>query len=41
MIIDREIEAKALEFRLRPLGVEKDFVYRWQLKGLFELPLAY
>ena len=38
MISDKEIEAKAAEFQLRPLEVQKDYVYGWLLKGLFQRP---
>src|SRR5258708_11759585 len=38
MITDKEIEAKAAEFRIRPIEVEKDYVYGWLLKGLFTHP---
>jgi predicted nucleotidyltransferase component of viral defense system len=38
MISDKEIEAKATEFQLRPLEVQKDYVYSWLLKGLFQRP---
>ncbi len=36
MISDQEIEIKAAEFQLRPLDVQKDYVYGWLLKGLFQ-----
>jgi len=39
MIDDREIETKAEEFKIRPLDVQKDYVYGWLLKGLFQRPL--
>jgi predicted nucleotidyltransferase component of viral defense system len=38
MISDHEIETKAAEFLLRPLDVQKDYVYGWLLKGLFQRP---
>ena len=38
MIDDKEIEAKADEFKLRPIEVEKDYVYGWLLKGIFTRP---
>jgi predicted nucleotidyltransferase component of viral defense system len=38
MISDQEIDAKAKEFELRPLDVQKDYVYGWLLKGLFQRP---
>jgi predicted nucleotidyltransferase component of viral defense system len=38
MISDQEIETKAKEFELRPLNVQKDYVYGWLLKGLFLRP---
>src|SRR5437870_8774715 len=38
MISDQEIDAKAKEFQLRPLDVQKDYVYGWLLKGLFQRP---
>jgi predicted nucleotidyltransferase component of viral defense system len=39
MIDDNEIEAKADEFKLRPIEVEKDYVYGWLLKALFARPV--
>jgi predicted nucleotidyltransferase component of viral defense system len=39
MISDTEIETKAAEFQLRPLEVQKDYVYGWLLKGLFQRPV--
>jgi predicted nucleotidyltransferase component of viral defense system len=39
MISDEEIERKAAEFQLRPLEVQKDYVYGWLLKGLFQRPV--
>jgi predicted nucleotidyltransferase component of viral defense system len=36
MITDAEIETKAKEFDIRPLDVQKDYVYGWLLKGLFQ-----
>jgi predicted nucleotidyltransferase component of viral defense system len=38
MISDKEIEAKADEFKLRPLEVQKDYVYGRLLRDLFERP---
>src|ERR1700688_655212 len=38
MISDQEIDAKAKEFELRPLDVQKDYVYGWLLNGLFQRP---
>jgi predicted nucleotidyltransferase component of viral defense system len=38
VITDKEIEAKAAEFEIRPIEVEKDYVYGWLLKGLFTRP---
>lgn len=38
MIADVEIEAKAEEFKLRPIDVQKDYVYGWLLKALFLRP---
>src|SRR6266852_2681102 len=38
MITDQEIDTKAKEFQLRPLDVQKDYVYGWLLKGLFQRP---
>jgi predicted nucleotidyltransferase component of viral defense system len=38
MISDLEIEHKADEFELRPIDVQKDYVYGWLLKGLFQRP---
>ncbi|WP_338695240.1 nucleotidyl transferase AbiEii/AbiGii toxin family protein [Bradyrhizobium sp. 26S5] len=38
MISDQEIDAKAKEFQLRPLDVQKDYVYGWLLKGIFQRP---
>jgi predicted nucleotidyltransferase component of viral defense system len=38
MISDAEIDAKAKEFEIRPLDVQKDYVYGWLLKGLFQRP---
>ena len=38
MISDQEIEEKAALFQLRPLDVQKDYVYGWLLKGLFQRP---
>src|SRR5271169_2120532 len=39
MILDKEIETKAAEFQLRPIDVQKDYVYGWILKGLFQRPV--
>jgi len=39
MISDTEIEAKAKEFDLRPLDVQKDYVYGWLLNGVLQRPL--
>jgi predicted nucleotidyltransferase component of viral defense system len=39
MITDAEIEAKAEEFKLRPIDVQKDYVYGWLLKALFLRPV--
>ncbi len=36
MILDEEIERKATEFQLRPLEVQKDYVYGWLLKAIFK-----
>ena len=36
MISDKEIDAKKEEFELRPLDVQKDYVYGWLLKALFQ-----
>src|ERR1700694_512372 len=38
MISDAQIEAKAEEFKIRPLEVQKDYVYGWLLKGIFLRP---
>jgi predicted nucleotidyltransferase component of viral defense system len=38
MITDQEIETRATEFQLRPIDVQKDYVYGWLLKGIFERP---
>jgi predicted nucleotidyltransferase component of viral defense system len=38
MISDSEIDAKAEEFKIRALDVQKDYVYGWLLKGLFQRP---
>ena len=38
MITDVEIEKKAAEFQLRPIEVQKDYVYGWLLKGLYLRP---
>lgn len=38
MLCDSEIEARAEEFNLRPLDVQKDYVYGWLLAGLFQRP---
>src|SRR5665213_4211679 len=39
MINDEEIEAKAEEFRLRPLEVQKDYVYGWLLYPILQRPV--
>jgi predicted nucleotidyltransferase component of viral defense system len=39
MIDDSEIEAKAEEFRLRPLEVQKDYVYGWLLYAIVQRPV--
>jgi predicted nucleotidyltransferase component of viral defense system len=39
MISDAEIDAKAREFEIRPLEVQKDYIYGWLLKGLFQRPI--
>jgi predicted nucleotidyltransferase component of viral defense system len=39
VILDAEIDAKAKEFELRPLDVQKDYVYGWLLNGLFQRPV--
>jgi len=36
MISDQEIETKATEFGLRPIDVQKDYVYGWLLNALFQ-----
>ena len=38
MISDQEIFERATLFQLRPLDVQKDYVYGWLLKGLFQRP---
>jgi predicted nucleotidyltransferase component of viral defense system len=38
VISDQEIEAKAAQFQLRPIDVQKDYVYGWLLKALFRRP---
>jgi predicted nucleotidyltransferase component of viral defense system len=38
MITDQEIDEKAAELQLRPIDVQKDYVYSWLLKGIFERP---
>jgi predicted nucleotidyltransferase component of viral defense system len=38
MIPNDEIEAKATEFGVRPLDVQKDYVYGWLLNGVFQRP---
>ena len=39
MIAPDEIESKAIEFGLRPIDVQKDYVYGWLLKAIFSRPL--
>jgi len=39
MISDQEIDTKAKQFQLRPLDVQKDYIYSWLLKGLFQRPV--
>jgi predicted nucleotidyltransferase component of viral defense system len=39
MISDPEIEQRSKEFELRPLDVQKDYVYGWLLKGVFQRPV--
>jgi len=36
MIHDTEIEHKAAEFSISPINVEKDYVYGWLLKGIYD-----
>ncbi|MDD5251543.1 MAG: nucleotidyl transferase AbiEii/AbiGii toxin family protein [Patescibacteria group bacterium] len=36
MIDRQEIDAKASEFNIQPSDVQKDYVYGWMLKGIFE-----
>jgi len=38
MISDKEIEQKAAEFSISPINVEKDYVYGWLLKAIFDRP---
>ncbi len=38
MITDQEVDKTAKEFELRPLDVQKDYVYGWLLKGIYERP---
>ena len=39
MITDQEIDEKAKQFELRPLDVQKDYVYGWLLKAIFDRPI--
>jgi len=39
VVDDKEIEQTADEFKLRPIEVEKDYVYGWLLTGIFARPL--
>ena len=39
MIIDDEVLRKAEEFQIRPIEVQKDYVYGWLLKGIFSRPI--
>src|SRR5580658_78766 len=38
MIADKEIEQKAAEFSISPINVEKDYIYGWLLKAIYERP---
>jgi predicted nucleotidyltransferase component of viral defense system len=38
MIADNEIEQKAAEFCISPINVEKDYVYGWLLKAIYDRP---
>jgi predicted nucleotidyltransferase component of viral defense system len=38
MIADKEIEQKATEFSISPISVEKDYVYGWLLKAIYDRP---
>ncbi|HEV2702901.1 MAG TPA: nucleotidyl transferase AbiEii/AbiGii toxin family protein, partial [Steroidobacteraceae bacterium] len=38
MISDKEIEAKAQEFSITPINVEKDYVHSWLLKSIYARP---
>ena len=38
MISNADIEQKAREFAISPIDVEKDYVYSWLLKAIFEQP---
>lgn len=38
MISNDEIEQKGREFQIRPIDVQKDYVYGWLLKGIFSRP---
>jgi predicted nucleotidyltransferase component of viral defense system len=38
MIADTEIEQKAAEFSISPINVEKDYVYGWLLKAIYDRP---
>ncbi len=39
MIEKQEVEAKAAEFNITPPEVQKDYVYGWMLKGIFQHPI--
>lgn len=38
MITNADIEQKAAEFSISPIDVEKDYVYSWLLKAIYEQP---
>lgn len=38
MIGNKDIEEKAAEFSISPIEVEKDYVYSWLLKAIYERP---
>jgi hypothetical protein len=38
MIADKEIEQKAAEGQISPINVEKDYVYGWLLKAIYDRP---
>lgn len=38
MIADKEIEQKAAEFSISPVNVEKDYIYGWLLKAIYDRP---